>query len=94
MSTPHVKIRQEEARLYKELRGILEDVPEGRERERVMGRMIRQLKFAKWCRERLNPIRNSWSSAKPGKLWIWIATGALAPVVFFCAFIWVSLWVE
>lgn len=94
MNISHVDMAQEEARLYEELRAALEDMPEGMERQLVMKRMIRQVKFANWRNARLNGIKNSWSSARPAKLWIWIATGALTPVVFFCVFIWISLWVE
>lgn len=94
MNTSNGKASQEEARLYEELRCALENVPQGKERQRVMQRMIRQLKSAKWRNERLIGIKEYWREARPVKLWIWIATGALAPVIFFCLFIWVSLWVE
>ncbi|KAA8783117.1 hypothetical protein ABIE27_003174 [Paenibacillus sp. 4624] len=95
MSNPHIEqTSQEEARLYEELRCALEDVPQGKEREQVMQRMIHQLKSPNWRNGRLNGIKEYWSNARPAKLWIWITAGALAPVVFFCLFIWASLWVE
>ncbi|MGO4529439.1 hypothetical protein AB4Z30_10195 [Paenibacillus sp. 2TAF8] len=95
MSNPHIEeTSQEEARLYEELRCVLEDVPQGKEREQVMERMICQLKSANWRNGRLNGLKEYWREARPVKLWIWIAAGAMVPVVFFCLFIWASLWVE
>ena len=83
MSHSHVEeADQEEARLYEELRCALEDVPREKEREQVMQRMIRQIKFGKWRKARLHEMKAYWIDAKPVKLWIWIAAGALAPVVF------------
>ncbi|MBB6023379.1 hypothetical protein HNR77_004479 [Paenibacillus sp. JGP012] len=93
MNTTKVETSQPEGHLYEELGHVLGEFSEG-ERRQVMQRMIRQLKFKQWRNERLSWIKGSWNSAKPAKLWVWIATGALAPVVFFCVFIWVSLWVE
>lgn len=94
MNTLHPETSLEEARLYEELHRALEDIPQGEERQRVMRRMIRQLQAVNGRNERLNGLKESWKSGRPAKLWIWIATGALAPVVFFCIFIWTSLWVE
>ena len=94
MNTSNGKTIQEEARLYEELRCALENVPQGKERQQVMKRLIRQLKFANWRNGRLDGIKEYWREARPVKLWIWIAAGAMAPVVFFCLFIWASLWVE
>ncbi|MDT0121115.1 hypothetical protein Q9R46_00555 [Paenibacillus sp. RRE4] len=95
MSNLHIEeTSQEETRLYEELRRALQGIPQGKEREQAMRRMIRQLKSANWRNARLNGLKQYGRDARPVKLWIWIAAGALAPVVFFCLFIWASLWVE
>ncbi|MBU5353389.1 hypothetical protein KQI74_13935 [Paenibacillus barcinonensis] len=93
MNTTKVETSQTEGHLYEELGHVLGEFSE-EERRKVMQHMIRRLKFKQWRNERLSWIKGSWNSAKPAKLWVCIATGALAPVVFFCVFIWVSLWVE
>ncbi|MEC0123399.1 hypothetical protein [Paenibacillus pabuli] len=85
---------QEEARLYDELRRVLEDVEEGEQRQKMLNHMIRQLKFAKWRKEQLRRLDPYRQDRRPAALWIMLATGALMPVVLFSIFIWVSLWVE
>ncbi|NUU78018.1 hypothetical protein [Paenibacillus xylanilyticus] len=85
---------QEEERLYEELRRALEDVEEGEQRQRVLNRMIRQLKFAKWRKERMRKFDTYCQNVTPATLWIILGTGALTPVLLFSMFIWVSLWVE
>jgi hypothetical protein len=85
---------QEEARLYAELRRALEEVEEGKQRHKMLKHMIRQLKFAKWRKERFHWFDQYFQNVKPATLWIMLATGALMPVVLFSFFIWVSLWVE
>ncbi|MEK4053596.1 hypothetical protein MHB84_08085 [Paenibacillus sp. FSL F4-0087] len=84
----------EEEQLYDELRRMLEEVEETDQRKRELNRMIRQLKFTKWWKERLVRSDASSQNIKPARLWIMLATGALTPVVVFTIFIWVSLWVE
>lgn len=85
---------QEEARLYDELRLALKEVEEGERRHKMLKQMIRQLKFAKWRKERFHWFDQYFQNVKPATLWIMLATGALMPVVLFSIFIWVSLWVE
>ncbi|NEU62807.1 hypothetical protein [Paenibacillus sp. ALJ109b] len=85
---------QEEARLYDELRRTLEEVEEGKQRQKMLKRMIRQLKFAKWRKERFNWFDQYFQNVRPVTLWIMLATGVLMPIVLFSTFIWVSLWVE
>ncbi|WP_336758967.1 hypothetical protein [Paenibacillus sp. USHLN196] len=93
MGTPTVA-GQEEAQLYEELRREIEDVEEGEQREIVLNRMIKQLRFAKWRKDRMSKVDAYCQKIKPATLWIILATGALAPVLLFSMFIWVSLWVE
>lgn len=83
---------QEDARLYDELRRTLEEVEEGKQRQKMLKRMIRQLKFAKWRKDRF--FDQYFQNVRPVTLWIMLATGALMPVALFSIFIWVSLWVE
>ncbi|WP_413405464.1 hypothetical protein [Paenibacillus amylolyticus] len=85
---------QEEGRLYDELRRALEEVEEGEQRQKVLNRMIRQLRFAKWRKDRMRRVDAYCQRIKPATLWIILATGALTPVLLFSMFIWVSLWVE
>jgi hypothetical protein len=85
---------QEDARLYDELRRTLEEVEEGKQRQKMLKRMIRQLKFAKWRKERFHWFGQYFQNIRPVTLWIMLATGALMPVLLFSIFIWVSLWVE
>jgi RecB family exonuclease len=85
---------QEEARLYDELRRALEEVEEGEKRHNMLKQMIRQIKFARWRKERFHRFNRYVQGVKPATLWIMLATGALMPVVLFSVFIWVSLWVE
>lgn len=84
----------EEARLYEELQRAIEDVEESEERKIVLNRMIKQLRFAKWRKDRMRKVDNYCQKIKPATLWIILATGALVPVLLFTMFIWVSLWVE
>lgn len=93
MSTPTVA-GQEEAQLYEKLRREIEDVEEGEQRKIVLNRMIKQLRFAKWRKDRMRKVDTYCQRIKPVTLWIILATGALAPVLLFSMFIWVSLWVE
>lgn len=93
MTTPTV-VGQEEAQLYEELQRAIEDVEEGEQRQIVLSRMVRQLRFAKWRKDRMRKIDAYCQKIKPATLWIILATGALAPVLLFSMFIWVSLWVE
>ncbi|TDL64192.1 hypothetical protein E2R58_21200 [Paenibacillus amylolyticus] len=93
MITPTVA-GQEEAQLYEELQRAIEDVEEGEQRQIVLSRMVRQLRFAKWRKDRMRKIDAYCQKIKPATLWIILATGALAPVLLFSMFIWVSLWVE
>ncbi|WP_315794646.1 hypothetical protein [Paenibacillus sp. BIC5C1] len=93
MTTPALQ-EKEEARLYDELRRTLEEVEEGKQRHKMLKHMIRQLKFAKWRKERSHWFNQYFQGARPATLWIMLATGALMPVVLFSIFIWVSLWVE
>lgn len=90
MITPTVA-GQEEAKLYEELRRSIEDVEEGEQRQIVLNRMIRQLRFAKWRKDRMRKVDAYCQRIKPATI---LATGALAPVLLFSMFIWVSLWVE
>jgi hypothetical protein len=92
--TTSIGAEQEEARLYDELRRALEEVEEGKQRHKMLKHMIRQLKFAKWRKERFHWFDQYFQNVKPATLWIMLATGALMPVVLFSFFIWVSLWVE
>jgi hypothetical protein len=85
---------QEETQLYEELRREIEDVEEGEQRKIVLNRMIKQLRFAKWRKDRMRKVDTYCQRIKPATLWIILATGALAPVLLFSVFIWVSLWVE
>lgn len=85
---------QEEVRLYGELRRALEEVEEGERRHKMLKQMIRQLKFARWRKERFRRFDRYVQEVRPATLWIMLATGALMPVVLFSFFIWVSLWVE
>ncbi|OMF11765.1 hypothetical protein BK131_20030 [Paenibacillus amylolyticus] len=80
---------QEEAQLYEELRRAIEDVEEGEQRQIVLNRMIRQLRFAKWRKDRMHKVDAYCQRIKPATLWIILATGALAPVLLFSMFIWV-----
>ncbi|WP_339849286.1 hypothetical protein MKY42_05255 [Paenibacillus sp. FSL W7-1088] len=85
---------QEEACLYDELRHALEEVEEGKQRHKMLKHMIRQIKFAKWRKERFHWFDQYFLNVRPVTLWIMLATGALMPVMLFSIFIWVSLWVE
>ncbi|SDD08239.1 hypothetical protein SAMN05428987_4091 [Paenibacillus sp. CF095] len=85
---------QEEAQLYEELQRAIEDVEEGEQRQIVLNRMIRQLRFAKWRKDRMSKVDAYCQRIKPATLWIILTTGALVPVLLFTMFIWVSLWVE
>ncbi|WP_340027394.1 hypothetical protein MHB71_20045 [Paenibacillus sp. FSL H7-0940] len=93
MSTPTVA-GQEEAQLYEELRRAIDEFEEGEQRQIVLSRMVRQLRFAKWRKDRMRKVDTYCQRIKPATLWIILATGALAPVLLFSMFIWVSLWVE
>lgn len=84
----------EEARLYEELRRTIDEFEEGEQRQKVLSRMVRQLRFAKWRKDRMRKVDAYCQRIKPATLWIILATGALAPVLLFSMFIWVSLWVE
>ncbi|WP_405155379.1 hypothetical protein [Paenibacillus sp. FSL K6-0108] len=85
---------QEETRLYDEFRRELEEVEEGKQRHKMLKHMIKQLKFAKWRKERFHWFDQYFQNVRPITLWIMLVTGALMPVVLFSIFIWVSLWVE
>ncbi|MGN7411122.1 hypothetical protein [Paenibacillus sp. SAF-068] len=93
MATPTVA-GPEEDQLYDELRRAIEEFEEGEQRQTVLNRMIRQLRFAKWHKDRMRKVDAYCQRIKPATLWIILATGALAPVLLFTMFIWVSLWVE
>lgn len=93
MTTPALQ-EKEEARLYSELRRTLEEVVEGKQRHKMLNQMIKQLKFAKWRKERFHWFDQYFRNVRPVTLWIMLATGVLMPVVLFSIFIWVSLWVE
>lgn len=93
MITPTVA-GQEEAQLYEELRRAIEEFEEGEHRQTVLNRMIRQLRFAKWRKDRMRKVDAYCQRIKPATLWIILTTGALVPVLLFTLFIWVSLWVE
>ena len=67
MNTLHPETTLEEERLYEELHRVLEDIPQGEERQRVMQRMIRQLQATNGRNERLNGIKESWNNARPDK---------------------------
>ncbi|WP_419891233.1 hypothetical protein [Paenibacillus xylanexedens] len=84
----------EEARLYEELRRTIDEFEEGEQRQKVLSRMVRQLRFAKWRKDRMRKVDAYCQRIKPATLWVILATGALAPVLLFSMFIWVSLWVE
>ncbi|WP_339285740.1 hypothetical protein [Paenibacillus sp. FSL R5-0486] len=85
---------QEEAQLYEELRRTIDEFEEGEQRQIVLNRMIKRLRFAKWRKDRMRKVDAYCQRIKPATLWIILATGALAPVLLFSMFIWVSLWVE
>jgi len=89
-----VSQEMEEARLYEELRRAIDEFEEGEQRQKVLSRMVRQLRFAKWRKDRMRKVDAYCQRIKPATLWIILATGALAPVLLFSMFIWVSLWVE
>lgn len=89
-----VSQEMEEARLYEELRRTIDEFEEGKQRQKVLSRMVRQLRFAKWHKDRMRKVDAYCQRIKPATLWIILATGALAPVLLFSVFIWVSLWVE
>ncbi|XOI98085.1 hypothetical protein ACMX2M_19600 [Paenibacillus polymyxa] len=93
MITPTVA-GQEEAQLYEELRHAIDEFEEGEQRQIVLSRMIRRLRFAKWRKDLMRKIDTYCQRIKPATLWMILATGALAPVLLFSMFIWVSLWVE
>ncbi|WP_339299455.1 hypothetical protein MKY92_04920 [Paenibacillus sp. FSL R5-0623] len=93
MITPTVA-EQEETQLYEELRRSIDKFEEGEQRQIVLNRMIKQLRLAKWRKDRMRKIDAYCQRIKPATLWIILATGALAPVLLFSMFIWVSLWVE
>lgn len=93
MITPTVA-GQEEVPLYEELRRAIDEFEEGEQRKIVLNRMIRRLRFAKWRKDRMRKVDAYCQRIKPASLWIILATGALAPVLLFSMFIWVSLWVE
>ncbi|WP_145321063.1 hypothetical protein [Paenibacillus xylanexedens] len=84
---------QEEAQLYEELRRAINEFEEGEQRQIVLNRMIRQLRFAKWRKDRMRKVDAYCQRIKPATLWIILTTGALTPVLLFSVFIWVSLWV-
>ncbi|MDR6725615.1 hypothetical protein J2W91_004117 [Paenibacillus amylolyticus] len=68
---------------------------EGQEqRRKMLNRMIKQLRNARWRKKVLNMDNHPLSNIRPAQLGIIITTGALAPIVLFSIFIWVSLWVE
>ncbi|PAD29311.1 hypothetical protein [Paenibacillus sp. 7523-1] len=94
MTTTTVTDALKEKQLYEELRRELEDIGDGEQRQRVLSRMIRQLKFAKWRKERMHKFDTYFQNVKPVTLWVILATGALTPVLLFSMFIWVSLWLE
>lgn len=79
MTTP-IAAGQEEAQLYEELRRAIDKFEEGEQRQIVLNRMIRQLRFAKWRKDRMRKVDAYCQRIKPATLWIILATGALAPV--------------
>lgn len=85
---------QEEERMYKELRSLVEEVEGQEQRRKMLNRMIKQLRNARWRKKVLNMDNYPFSHIRPAQLGIIITTGALTPIVLFCLFIWVSLWVE
>ena len=93
MNTPTVA-GPEKDQLYDELRRAIEEFEEGEQRQTVLNRMIRQLRFTKWRKDRMRKIDAYCQTIKPATLWIILTTGALVPVLLFTMFIWVSLWVE
>lgn len=93
MNTPTVA-GPEKDQLYDELRRSIEEFEEGEQRQIILNRMIRQLRFAKWRKDRMRKIDAYCQKIKPATLWIILTTGALVPVLLFTMFIWVSLWVE
>lgn len=84
----------EEEKLYDELRRMLEEMEESDHRQRVLKHMIRRLKFTESRKAHWVRIDTFCQNIRPTTLWIMLATGALAPVLVFTIFIWVSLWVE
>ncbi|MCM3174246.1 hypothetical protein [Paenibacillus sp. MER 99-2] len=85
---------QEEERMYNELRALVEEVEGQEQRRKMLNRMIKQLLNARWRKKILNMDNHPFSNLRPAQLGIMITTGALAPIVLFCIFIWLSLWVE
>ncbi|MEY8743914.1 hypothetical protein AB9M62_31620 [Bacillales bacterium AN1005] len=85
---------QEEERMYNELRSLVEEVEEPEQRKKMLNRMIKQLRNAGWRKKVLYMDNHPFSNLRPAQLGIMITTGALTPIVLFCIFIWVSLWVE
>ncbi|WP_145410487.1 hypothetical protein [Paenibacillus xylanexedens] len=85
---------QEEERMYNELRALVEEVEGQEQRRKMLNRMIKQLRNARWREKVLNLDNHPFSNIRPAQLGIMITTGALAPIILFCIFIWVSLWGE
>ncbi|WP_128100496.1 hypothetical protein [Paenibacillus sp. DCT19] len=80
--------------MYNELRDMLDEVEGQEQRKKRLNRMIKQLRNARWRKKVLNMDNLPFSNLRPAQLGIMITTGALTPIVLFCIFIWVSLWVE
>ncbi|MCG7377774.1 hypothetical protein MH215_12285 [Paenibacillus sp. ACRSA] len=85
---------QEEERMYNELRSLVEEVEDPQQRKKMLNRMIKQLRNARWRKKVLNMDNHPLSNLRPAQLGIMITTGALAPVILFSIFIWVSLLLE
>ncbi|MGE6575750.1 MULTISPECIES: hypothetical protein [Paenibacillus] len=93
MTTP-TAVEQEEERLFDELKGLLREIENPNERQMVLKRTIRRLRYATWWSQLMASIISSWKNSRPATLWLMIAIGALTPIVGFALFIIVSLWVE
>lgn len=85
---------QEEERMYNELKALVEEVEGQEQRRKMLNRMIKQLRNARWRKSILKMGNHPFSNIRPTRLGIMITTGALTPIILFCIFIWVSLWVE
>ncbi|MEK4662313.1 hypothetical protein MHH93_10465 [Priestia sp. FSL H7-0729] len=64
MATP-TESGPEEAQLYDELRRAIEEFEEGEERQNVLNRMIRQLRFAKWRKDRMRKMMHTAKGSSP-----------------------------
>jgi hypothetical protein len=74
MTTP-TAAGEEEAQLYEELRRAIDEFEEGEQRQIVLNRMIRQLRFAKWRKDRMRKVDAYCQRIKPATLWIILTTG-------------------